>query len=61
MIKPKFSETNIFLTYHSIPLRRLSFIRGLNFGGVGGGAFGRFVLRFATKDKTMFLATDLPT
>ena len=50
-IKPKFSETNIFLTYHSIPLRRLSFIRGLNFGGVGGGAFGRFVLRFATKDK----------
>ena len=35
-IKPKFSETNIFLTYHSIPLWRLSFIRGLNFGGVGG-------------------------
>ena len=49
-IKPKFSETNIFLTYRSIPLWRLSFIRGLNFGGWGEGTFGRFVLRFATKD-----------
>ena len=38
-MKPKFSETNIFLTYRSIPLWRLSFIRGLNFGGVGGGDF----------------------
>ena len=49
-MKPKFSETNIFLTYRSIPLWRLSFIRGLNFGGWGEGTFGRFVLRFATKD-----------
>jgi len=26
-------------------------MRGFNFGRVGGGTFGRFVLRFAAKDK----------
>ena len=54
--KPKFSETHIFLhtLYHSIPLWRMSFIRGFNFGvGGGGGTFVRFELRFA--------ATDMPT
>ena len=54
-IKPKFSETNIFLTYHSIPLRRLSFIRGLNFGGVGGGLLGGLCWGLPPKTKPCFL------